>query len=520
MPPVSPDPLEQYRRHLEVMARASSEQVRSMYRRRITRDDPLMFALVYLRHHLRDDAGRITLSEVHLAWVEAAKRWMQQHNEPMSDRRAEVAPREMGKSTWWFLILPMWAAAHGHRSFAAAFANTPEQAETHLASFKSELDNNPLIRADYPELVEPKTRGRGVTAADRISLYHARSGFVFAGRGIDTATLGLKVGNKRPDLLILDDIEPHEGRYSASAAAKRLDTLRSAILPLNIRAAVVIVGTVTMVGSIVHQLVKSAHGTADPVDEGWIAEERIEAHHHNAIVTDDDGVRRSVWPEKWALSWLESIEGTRSYAKNYANDPRGADGDYWTLDDITTGEVEGITRVLVSIDPAVTTKKTSDYTGISVIGWRPPRPGERTDLGECEVLEVRQVRKTGEALRLDVLETLGRWGAGLILVETNQGGELWNVVLHNMPVKVKTVHQTEAKEVRAADVLTHYQRGRVKHSPNADLRDYEGQLVAFPRAPHDDMVDSTGSGIRYFLSRNRTPAARKRVSVGASASAY
>jgi phage terminase large subunit-like protein len=516
---VSPDPLEQYRRHLEVMAAASSEQVRGLYRRRITESDPLMFALVYLRHHLRDDEGRITLSEVHLAWVEAAKRWMQQQSEPMANRHAEVAPREMGKSTWWFLILPMWAAAHGHRTFAAAFANTPEQAETHLASFKSELDNNPLIRADYPELVEPKTRGRGVTAADRISLYHARSGFVFAARGIDTATLGLKVGNKRPDLLILDDIEPHEGRYSADAAAKRLDTLRSAILPLNIRAAVVIVGTVTMVGSIVHQLVKSAGGVADPVDEAWIDEERIEAHHHLAIVTDDDGRRRSIWPEKWSLAFLESIEGSRSYAKNYANDPRGADGDYWTLDDITTGTVEGITRVLVSIDPAVTTKKTSDYTGISVIGWRPPRRDEG-GLGECEVREVRQVRKTGEALRLDVLATLERHNAGLVLVETNQGGELWQVVLHNMPVKVKTVHQTEAKETRAADVLTHYQRGRVKHSPDADLRDYEGQLVAFPRAPHDDMVDSTGSGIRYFLSRNRTPAARNRVRVGASASAY
>lgn len=518
MPLESTDPLDVWRRHLAVMAKASSEQVRSQYRRRITERDPLMFALIYLREHLRNEGTRgITLSEVHIAWAESAKAWMHTETEPMADRRAEVAPREMGKSTWNFLALPLWAAAHGHVKFCAAFANTPEQAETHLASFKAELDNNALIRMDYPELVEPKTRGRGVTMADRISLYHARSGFIFAGRGIDTATLGLKIGKLRPDLIVLDDIEPHEARYSATAMTKRLDTLRSAILPLNVRAHVVIVGTVTMVGSIIHQLVKSAQGIPlDPIDEAWIDEERIVARHYPAIIVNDDGTRRSVWPEQWPLTWLESIEHTRTYAKNYANDPRGADGDYWTLDDIRTEDLLGVTRILVSVDPAVTTKKTSDYTGLAVIGWRPPPRDKPKAPGDCIVLGVKQVRLTGEALRLEVLALLGAFNAGLVYVETNQGGELWNVVFHNMPVNVKSVHQSEPKEVRAADVLAHYQRGRVVHHPDADLRDYEGQLVAFPRAPHDDMVDAAGSGIRYFLNRHRGGKSKPVVSTSAS----
>lgn len=519
MPSPSTDPVTALLRpHLERLARLPDEATRGEYRRRVTERDPLLFALLYLRHHLRDDAGRITLSEVHLEWCRRAEGWIEPVHEPMSDRHSETAPREMGKSTWWFTLLPMWAAAHRHVKFAAAFANTPEQAETHLATFKGELDSNALIRHDYPELVEPKTRGRGTTTADRISMYHARSGFVFAARGIDTATLGLKVGTTRPDLLILDDIEPHEARYSAAQMTKRLDTVVSAILPLNVRAHVVIVGTVTMAGSIVHQLVKSAQGIPlDPVDEAWITEQRIIAHHYPAIITDDDGVRRSVWPEKWALAFLESIEHTRTYAKNYANDPRGADGDYWTLDDITVGTLPGVTRVLVSVDPAVTTKGSSDYTGLAVIGWQPPPRDKPSAPGKCIVLEVKQVRKIGAALRLEVLDLLSKHNGGLVYVETNQGGDLWGIVFHSMPVKVKTVHQTEAKETRAADVLDHYQRGRVVHAEGADLRDYEGQLVAFPNAPHDDMVDAGGSGIRYFLNRNRR---RSSVKVSASASSY
>lgn len=491
-----------------------SDEAKRQYRRHVTRDDPLAFALVYLRAHLKDKStGAITLSEVHAAWVDEARGWMQPVAEPYSHRRAEVGPREVGKSTWWYILLPMWAAAHGWVKFAAAFADTGTQAETHLASFKAELDNNALLREDYPELVAPKTRGRGQVEADRVSLYHASSGFVFAAAGMDSSNLGLKVGNLRPDLIVMDDIEPHEARYSAALAAKRLDTLRSAILPLNIYARVVIVGTVTMAGSIVHQLVRSAQGLTLEDHEKWIAEERFEAHHYAPIVVDDDGTERSVWPAKWSLAFLKSIEHTRTYAKNYANDPIGADGDYWTADDFVRGELAGVTRRLLSIDPAVTTKATSDYTGLAVVGWQPPPRDKPKAPGRCRVDYAGQVKLSGAELRLKVLALIDEYDVGLVYVETNQGGDLWEQILWGLPVKVKAVHQTEPKEVRAAAVLNHYQRGRVVHAPG--LSQLEGQMVAFPRAPHDDMVDATDSGIAYFLERHRT-----KVTAGATTAAY
>lgn len=498
-----------------LVAQDASAEIMAEHRRARTRDDPVLFALVYLSRHLADpQTGTVTLSDVHVAWAKTAHAWRMPATVPMSGRRAEVAPREMGKSTWWFLLLPMWAAAHGHVRFAAAFADTDTQAQTHLASFKTELDNNVLIRHDFPDLVHPKTRGRGTVEADRVSLYHARSGFVFAAAGMDSSNLGMKVGDRRPDLLILDDIEPHEARYSSTLAAKRLNTLREAILPLNVYARVIIVGTVTMQGSIVHQIVQRSRGEFNDANE-WVDEEKIEARHWLPIVATDGGGRASIWPAKWPLSFLESIEGTRSYLKNYANDPLGADGDYWRVEDITRGKLAGVTRVLVEVDPAVTTKKSSDYTGIAVIGWAPP-PRGTSGPGKCTVYEVRQVRKDGAALRLDVLDTIERYGAGLVRIETNQGGDLWRAILWGLPVNVKTVHESASKEVRAADALNHYQRGRVVHDSEADLRDYEGQLVAFPNAPHDDMVDAGTAGIRYFLSRDRKP----RGTVGGESVAY
>lgn len=499
----------------DIRARGATREHLAELRRARTRDDPALFALVYLSRHLTDPAtGRVSLSDAHVAWAKSAKKWRKRSAIPMSDRRAEVAPREMGKSTWWFLLLPMWAAAHQHVGFAAAFADTDTQAQTHLATFKAELDTNALIREDFPDLCYPKTRGRGTVEADRVSLYHARSGFVFAAAGMDSSNLGMKVGDRRPDLIILDDIEPHEARYSSALATKRLNTLTEAILPLNVYAHVILVGTVTMQGSIVHQIVQRSRGEYHDGND-WVDEQRIGARHWAPIVRDDDGGRASVWPAKWPLSFLESIEHTRQYAKNYANDPLGADGDYWTMDDITRGELDGVTRILIEVDPAVTTKSTSDYTGIAVIGWAPPPIGER-GIGKCVVLEARQVKKTGAALRLDVIETAARHNAGLVRIESNQGGDLWDAVFWGMPIRVK-LHAagTASKEVRAAEALDHYQRGRVIHSASADLRDAEGQMVAFPYAPNDDLVDAIGAGVRYLLGRRRT-----RVEVGGANVAY
>lgn len=472
-----------------------------------TRDSPMLFALVYLAKHLRDkETSETSFADPHLEWIDNARGWATDV-EPARD--AYVAPRETGKSTWWFLVLPMWAAAHGHKRFVAAFADSATQAETHLASFKQELTENALLRYDYPDLAAPAQRGRSVTVADRQNMFMSSNGFVFAARGIDSGNLGLKVGDLRPDLLILDDIEPGEANYSAYQIEKRLSTVLEVILPLNRRADVVIVGTVTMTGSIIHQVSKKAR---DLSHEEWLDTERINCHHYPAIVLNDDGSRRSLWPEKWSLEWLESIEHTRSYRKNYANDPLGADGGYWTIDDIRHEPLHGFTRTLLQIDPAVTTAKRSDYTALAVVSWRPP--DSRAPAGRCVVRECIAVKLTGGALRLRIAQLLGAYPEiKVIRIETNQGGDLWLDVLKGIPdVKVRQVKETEKKEERAARALDFYQRGLVTHE--RQLTDAEEQMVGFPLAPHDDMVDAISAGVLYFM--NPEPVKRAGVYVGSA----
>lgn len=477
-------------------------------RRTLTRLDPLLFGLVYLRHHLRDSDGRITFGDAHLDWCRAARSWIRPPGGPAETRDAYIAPRNMGKSTWWFLILPTWAAAHGHVKFAAAFAMAAGPAQTHLATFKREIDTNDLLRHDFPKLCTAAKRPSGANVADTQAMYMAESGFVFAARGIDSSNLGMKVGEQRPDLILCDDIEPDESSYSPELARKRRTTLVDSILPLNVYARVVISGTVTMPGSIVHQLVK--HGRGVETAE-WVREEGFRAHYTPPIIKQDDGRERSVWPAKWPLSYLKDIEHTRSFAKNYANDPMGSDGDLWTPDDFRYPGEEGldpVTHMMLSIDPAVTAKRSSDFTGLGVVSWSAQHQ-------RCTVHAATAVKiQPGPLLRNKVLALLDEFPQiGLILIEVNQGHDTWKSVLHDMPVKVKTVNQVEPKFTRAEGVLNHYQRGRVIHARR--LRELEEQMCAFPKAPHDDLVDCVGSAVRRFI-----PAAPKKAPPSAARSSY
>jgi hypothetical protein len=496
-------------------------------RKALTRLDPMLFALVYMRKHLRNNEGDLSFADAHFLWVRAARRWIGPPRGQREDRKAFVAPRSCGKSTWWFLILPMWAGAHGHARFAAAFADSGAQAELHLATFKRELSDNPLLRADFEDLCEPKRRHNGKTINDSQNMLFTKSGFAFAARGIDSTSLGMKVDEVRPDLLIFDDIEPPESNYSPFQRDKRLSTVQNAILPLNELARVVVVGTVTMPGSIIHELVRHAKG--EDV-EPWVEEEKFKTFHTRPIIPRPDGTERSVWPKKWTLDYLQSIRHTRSFKLNYDNDPKGRQGDYWNEEDIKYGTPPNITKWFLFVDPPVTQKTKSDYAGVALVGYAPGVPkaavtrdeltmygrdrllemltarevaeaaeGRATRLSRVCIVDAWQVKLTGAPLKRFLLDKLAEFPqVQAVVIENNQGGDLWVEVMNGLPVKLVTYGSHESKEVRFARALDLCQKNRVTFG--RIIPPLEDQMLGFPRLANDDLLDAVCAGMLRLLT--------------------
>lgn len=462
------------------------------YRRAVTVGSPTRFALTYLSHYLRQqETGVLSFSQFHLDLARSAIRW----SDPVAVRDAWVAPRGASKSVWLFLILPLWALAHGHRRFYLAFAASGAQATSHLGHIRHELDpaqGNELLLSDFPGLAPARFKGARSTH-QTVTL----DGTTLAARGMGETTLGIRSGADRPDLIIGDDLEPGEADYTPRAKEKQLSRLVNNVLPMGSKSCVVqVTGTVTMYGSIMHDTVRYALGEQTAP---WIVESvpPFDCHYYPPIITDPDGSRRSLWPQRWSLAELEAMEGTRQYQLNYLNNPSpggNSAGAYWSDDLFRYRPPFTPTRRVVSIDTAVTQKNTSDYTALVIVG--------SDAVQRRAVVEYAWAGKiTGGQLRERIWDLAKRYPETMrdAILESNQGGDLWAEILSPLPrtVELTLYSASVPKKVRTMRALDHYERHEVWH--HRPLPSLETQLKVWPNVRNDDLIDAMSKGVGWAL---------------------
>jgi phage terminase large subunit-like protein len=131
-----------------------------------------------------------------------------------------------------------------------------------------------------------------------------------------------------------------------------------------------------------------------------------------------------------------------------------------TLDDAGDIVWPKLDRVVVAVDPAVSTGRSSDETGIVVLG---------SMAGRIFVLEDFTGRHTPDAWTSIVAKAAERWrrrgAAVLVVAETNRGGDLVEAALRakRSSLPIALVRATKGKELRAEPVSALYEEGRVEH---------------------------------------------------------
>lgn len=472
------------------------------WRKGVSRNSPLVFSFIYLRHKLRSKAtkGRYSLNPVHIHLARTALEYKEEWG-PAERRRATIAPRESGKSTWDFEINPLWAMAFGYRTFPALFSDGGRMSKVHFRNVKRELESNALLKADFPDLCTPATRRGNRADVDNETEYHSRGGHTIMAKGIMANSLGLKsgeFGDERPDLILLDDVEPAGGIYSRGKKAKRLAIITEAILPMNLNAPVDIVGTTTMYDSIMHDLVRAATG-GEIAD--WIDEENFIPSYFPAIVRDENGRERSIWPARWPYSWLAGQRGTRGFDLNFMNMPRSQGKGFWDEGDFRYNFPWTVEEQILSIDPAVKARETSDYTGIAIIGTDASRMNVCVEWARGVRLKPRQMRE----LVHHIINTNPK--ISTVIVEANNGGDYVTERFLPFPRKLhyETPNEHLPKHERISELQEYYERDWVWHVPG--LMALEEQQIAYPDVDHDDIVDAVAKGVHYLLQHRPLPVA-------------
>lgn len=121
---------------------------------------------------------------------------------------------------------------------------------------------------------------------------------------------------------------------------------------------------------------------------------------------------------------------------------------------------EDLERIVIGVDPAVTSANNSDHTGIVVCGLK-----KINDKDHFFVLQDCSVKAPPEVWAATVVSAFNDWFAELVVAEINQGGDLVESVLHNIApnLPIKKVRATRGKIVRAEPISTLYAQGRVHH---------------------------------------------------------
>ena len=123
------------------------------------------------------------------------------------------------------------------------------------------------------------------------------------------------------------------------------------------------------------------------------------------------------------------------------------------------GSYPPIARIVVSIDPALTSRPTSSETGIVVVG-----ADMRRD--QAYVLADESGRLTPNSMALRVAHLFDKFNASQIVVEANAGGDMIATTIKNAidrTLPIKTIQARRGKYIRAEPVAALYEQGRVHH---------------------------------------------------------
>lgn len=140
-------------------------------------------------------------------------------------------------------------------------------------------------------------------------------------------------------------------------------------------------------------------------------------------------------------------------------------------------------RVVVAVDPAITANEDSDETGIVVEG--------RGVDGGGYVLEDASMKGSPDAWGRAAVTAYHKHKADLIVAEANQGGDMVRHVIATVDpkVKVKLVHASRGKVIRAEPVAALYEQGRYHHV--GTFAQLEDQMCEWqPGAPSPDRMDA------------------------------
>lgn len=402
------------------------------------------------------------------------------------------APRGHAKSTAITYSYTLAAVLFRERSYVLIVSDTVSQASQFLSDIKATLTENEQIRNLFQikEFIKE-------TEDDVIVLCNDGHAFRIQAKGAEQKLRGLKWNNKRPDLIVCDDLENDEIVMNKERRDKFKRWFYGALVPCkSVTGIIRYVGTILHADSMLETIMPKPYQKSAVVTplktyskgrEKWLAV-KYRAH------TDD--FTHILWPERFDKNYFfdkraEYLEQGLPdvYSMEYLNVPIDESVAFFKRKDFIAQTEEDKKRKLnyyITADLAISEAEHADYS-VFIVGG----------MDENRVLHIKEVireRLDGREI-VDMILTLENlYKPEAFGIEEMQVSKAIGPFLREEMVKtgifpnlVQLKHKGKDKIARARSIQARVRANGVKFNKAGDwYQTFEDELCTFPRAKHDD----------------------------------
>lgn len=499
----------QYRKRIEAEVTGLDEDkdaVSARRKRALAPDGYEYFCRTYFPHYVKSP----TASQLHRHLFKRLPEIIA--NPKGGAREGVIAPRGEAKSTFCSQLFPLWCIARKAKHYVIVAMDVFGQACGMVEAIKAELESNPRLKLDFPEIC-------GAGAIWREGEAVTVNGIKVEGVGAGMKLRGRRHGPHRPDLVILDDIENDDAVRSPDQRDKLDKWVDKAVL--NLGAAdgsmdVVYVGTVLHYDSVLirksrnvlwrfvrlksvltwpdrmdlwqtwEEIIRSADGT-DEEDKARALEEAEEFYqlHQEEM---EAGAKVS-WPEVRPFKMLMHLRiqiGEAAFNSEQQNDPMDEDGAPFRKLTFWVNRLPDWVFI-GALDPSLGKQNKKRDPSAILVG------GLNRETGILDVVEASIARRLPDLIIEDVIRFQKEYRCVLWSVETVQ----FQAFLHSELIKrsvergiavpAQAITPNTDKELRIMGLQPYISAGVIRvHASQTVLL---SQLQFWPMADHDDGPD-------------------------------
>ena len=500
-------------------------------RRRRAHEDFGFFTQTYFPHYIRSP-HRSKLHDylfVRLPAIVASEK---------GETDAIAAPRGEAKSTLVSQLFVLWCLVTGRKKYPVIVMDSIDQAYPMLEAIKAELEFNPRLSTDFPEVVG---QGRVWQSGTIVTRNDAKVQVAGSGKKLR----GLRHGPWRPDLCVLDDIENDEQVRSPEQRDKLQQWLTKTVLPLGGAGAkfdVVYIGTILHYDSVLSRTLANPMWTSarfkallqwpddmllwDRWEEALRNQGEAQAHafyiEHEAAMLEGSVVS---WAARSLLTLMKirARDGHGTFDSEYQNDPVAGDNSPFAGEGVIKYWAEDLDADVIyfgACDPSLGKAGAGRDPSALLVG----RLHRKTRVLDVVVADIK--KRLPDKIISDVIALQKRWKCVLWVVETIQFQEFLRTELirrgqeEGVPIPARAVQPSTDKLLRIETLQPHMLNGQIRlHASQVTLIE---QLRHFPKADHDDgpdalhmlwMAAQSGFGAPAVASRPRVSAGTGRSSI-------